>query len=1274
MKGILQTLFSEKKRVKELQKRIQAIGDERNHLRERIELLESKREDEKSSTASSERENTDLIQDKREVLEKNLSLQSQLKKMKEAVLEEKRRFREAQKKISEAQEKVGFLQKDLEEEKIAKKKALKYVRDNNALEEKSKKIKQAADFLKKKHEELQRLEKIVKGGEGKEGIEKMALLERALQERDRIIGKFRTKFSHLEKTIQGDEQVHTKLIKKRDELHKQVRVLKEENALTKKQKATAYEQMGETVKSLEVTKASLDGSLKKLEKYHFEYLSLKKKNNALKKQNTIKSNQIIDLKKELENTNEKLSEVQEQLDTVDQFLKKDGVDLVEQRQAFEALLAKKRRELEEKNLQLEKARSLNEKLSQFKIGADKHLSKVKNDLQLVKSDALQAYESLVEEKKLNKALKSRLKDVEKQSSQKWVREAERHKGISAVLQKRLQEKQEERDSLDIRCRDLWKTFQSVQNILQRMLKEFGESDGSLEFIDLKNLEELEERNFVKTLEELSEAVLKSYYAMEEQLGQFEKKLSLLVDTSHDDSIEGEIAQFRQKKLLLEDELSRSKSIIEKERKEIERLREDLSSSEEKKSLLEEKIEILTQTIDQGKEQFGKLQDLEVFQDDMLEKNHLLKKQLQAIEKEKKDLVRECAKNQHSLEEKDKELEELGKNKDDAWKKLEALQEEVVSKLAEKEELLEEEKEEKKALQVKYRELDLCFQKLKEEIQGSQKESSSQEEELLESKEKIRRLIEEKQTLEKDLSQRTGVINGLEKEINLVKETLVRGIREAKEVEENYYKTVEEKMLISNRYQGIAKKFKEQSGVLKELKEEYEKVLSEEKVSKEKIASLRKNLELSVKELQGVRDHTASLLAKVEESDKYKEEFEKKFACSNKEKEALNAAVKDLNNSLAQMPSLEQALASKEKEVEKLKKDYQKSFSEKEANLFKTQDENQVLLKREESLKEEVEVCKKDLKEMRESYEERIVKNQREYQNVFSQLEEHSKNVQIHLEKLETVENERDNLFEKYGFLEEEFKTTSERLDESLEARLAVEKKFEKVGEQHKKLQSVLREKSHHAEVLSHEKEDLKNVLEKLQKEMKEKNSQMKFLQQHFKRKMRENEVQKDLIEKEKEKNLGLSNKVGELQNIVNKLQDSMGLERKHQENLQLVAKKALEDAENKSREWEGKYFALNETWQSNQMRIKELERAQVDYDQMKGLLSSIRNFVGGTLQLPPALQGDSPSHFLQESVQSKGMYVEKKDGDSSMNRATEQGLFESTEGKGSMEHKKTLFD
>ena len=108
------------------------------------------------------------------------------------------------------------------------------------------------------------------------------------------------------------------------------------------------------------------------------------------------------------------------------------------------------------------------------------------------------------------------------------------------------------------------------------------------------------------------------------------------------------------------------------------------------------------------------------------------------------------------------------------------------------------------------------------------------------------------------------------------------------------------------------------------------------------------------------------------------------------------------------------------------------------------------------------------------------------------------------------------------------------------------------------------------------------------------------------------------MEKEKIKSLELQNNINKLQGVIGKLQSSLELERAHEEKVQAMTKESLETLRLRAKEWEEKYFVLHDQWQKDKIRIKDLERMKSEYEQMQGLLTNIRSFVGGSPYLPSA--------------------------------------------------------
>ena len=130
-------------------------------------------------------------------------------------------------------------------------------------------------------------------------------------------------------------------------------------------------------------------------------------------------------------------------------------------------------------------------------------------------------------------------------------------------------------------------------------------------------------------------------------------------------------------------------------------------------------------------------------------------------------------------------------------------------------------------------------------------------------------------------------------------------------------------------------------------------------------------------------------------------------------------------------------------------------------------------------------------------------------------------------------------------------------------------------------------------------------------------TRIKTAQAHLGKKVKENTMLRDHIDKQKMQILELQNHLNTEKSESSKLQNALDLHRKHAEKVQNMAN-------DQAKEWQEKFFALQQQTQQDKIRISELEKIEAEYRQMYNVFSKIKTFIGASATLPqPPMSGMS---------------------------------------------------
>jgi chromosome segregation ATPase len=1336
VKSVLHTLFVEKKRVKELQKKIQKVGDERNRLRERLDQLEKERRTPPSSERMEKmrgRGNEEILRSKYKVVEENRELQGQFEKLRNVFTEQKKQLIAAQQDIQDSQKKLALLEKNLQSERATKLKALKYIRAHRDLDEKSKKIKRLAIYLKQKNAEIEKKSaqnlaiansKVPsKGDEDYDPL--IARLKKAVKDRNTVILQHKKRFLDFENILKEKSLKNTDYAEKMDGLQGHAMSLGKENAQLKEQNKVIFERLKKTIKVLDLTKSKL-ASFKEAEEKSIESKS------SLQGENSKLAKRLQFLRKELDKTEGSLEGTRSKFDSVYKDLEKDNEDLREQRLGLEALLAKKKEELQKALSGNEELAREKQKILKQKGSAESLLESLQSGLEAAKVEVEKVQNQLGKAKKTNVQLEDQLRSQDDESKSKWAKEAEIYRQELGALQEKLLGSNNEKRQQKKQYNNAIKTLLLLKSLLEELSEKVAVNSKDLSEVTAETFEDpAKQEAFSHVARDLTERLIASYNELRKRLQDLEARVSKRqTDKDENRCLKSEVEQLSEIKQAFEKELRKNKAQLIHMQKELQKFRGKLAEEEKQNLFKTEKIEILGKAISSHEESLEKLHGLEGVECEAKKKKEFFEKQLHILKADKEGLLKEHTDRKYLLEAKQKQYEMLLSKNTGMSKDLSDAKRELSNALKVKGSLhedfseikkhndrlknrLENEESEKDALLEELEDLNLRYQEIKKKTHYMAENAENQGSEMYRAQQNIEELLKEQQELKNGLKKRTNSIKELEKELVLIKETLVRGVREAKEIENRYYETVEEKMAVVNRHQQVVKQLNAQSEELEVLKDQLDKIKKSEASVKTKQSELSESCKQSSEESRRLKAEVDILSVEKKQHLADKQALEAKFADVQEECSSFSMTIQDLNVKVAKLKTVEQNLRSREEEISDLKKNYQEelgskdsqhhSMNEKLQSLLKSSDDGQRALeesqkefsrmkeelqnqlsealkdnesklkqtrldhqtelsKKQEEVQKVLESQEQDLRKTRRAYEELLSKNQEEHRVAVKDLQENASRLQERLEALNSVENEKAALSDQYFHLEEDFNELRGRFDDSLEGRQEAEKKLQLAAEQHKKLQILAKDKSDQLKVSVESEKEKQQLIDKVQQEQKEKDSQMKLLQQHFKRKMRESTSQRDLIESEKVKNLELQNLLSELRSEVTQLQNANEMQKAHERKVQAMAKESLEAIEIRSKEMEEKYFILHEDSQRDKARIRELESIKIEHDQMKGLLSNIQSFVGGA-QAPQS----SPLTTLVPARVIEEVPVETQ-------AVVNQGLFEVTQSQNPSQRKQSLFE
>ncbi|SCA62506.1 hypothetical protein SCG7109_AB_00030 [Chlamydiales bacterium SCGC AG-110-M15] len=550
--------------------------------------------------------------------------------------------------------------------------------------------------------------------------------------------------------------------------------------------------------------------------------------------------------------------------------------------------------------------------------------------------------------------------------------------------------------------------------------------------------------------------------------------------------------------------------------------------------------------------------------------------------------------------------------------------------------------------------------------------------------KVEILEEEKLEAGRQFEGERSSHQAVEKEIHLIKQGLARGVREAKEVESRYFDALEEKFQVVGRYKVLMQKHKEQSQHL-------QTVISEAQRLKKENTDLHhsaKEFDILLEEAQG----------EIEEFQGRASAWESEYEKIVIEKKGLSAKLEDLTREESQARESIRILEEQLEESEETKK----SLDETQNDLSKEREEHQAELKslrsKHESALEEKEVEQKNIlasfESLQREHQVLNVKLEEREQKILNICADYESRIALEVEQRETetgklsseitqlnqrvnsltiIESEKVDLQNKHEELVKEYDGVVKRLEQMSGVRQDLDARLDKLSQRYRECQAALHEKT---EDLKGAREAGKQLDEKLKESLtanQEGESQLSVLQQHFKRKVKENALQADMLKKQKMEAMSLQNDFTNAQGEVKKLVSSIEMQKAHEEKVQAMTRDTLNVAEQRAKEWQEKYFAVHSKWQDGNMRIKDLEKIQGEYQQVQEFLSKMRHFVGSGMAVP-----NQQASYLEASSQ-KSLDHEEASSMPTQNaqkprQEKQVDAMQGFEAKGGHRSRKTLFD
>lgn len=425
------------------------------------------------------------------------------------------------------------------------------------------------------------------------------------------------------------------------------------------------------------------------------------------------------------------------------------------------------------------------------------------------------------------------------------------------------------------------------------------------------------------------------------------------------------------------------------------------------------------------------------------------------------------------------------------------------------------------------------------------------------------VCKEKDALREKFEANDEYVGQITKELHLTKQTIVRGLRETKELEARYFEMMGNKVQLAN-----------QSAQMKKALED----------KQETIDMLSEQSEINEKRL-------VVLEADSEEKSRSIFIWEDRFSKLSKEKNELESQVVKMK------ARMEDALEKRSIEKEEKDTTYQQLLDAKEKIITL------------ENINEQ-----KD--RFLQNKESEFLKSLGEKDLEFAQVSKRLEQLVKQSEYLEELKVEKEALEEKYMQLREELQESSHKADESLEVRIQLHNELED-------LKQVLQQKETSIEVLNSSLQKSNAQLEHLQSthvnleaDSSEKDHDIQKLKQHLAKKVKELSIQQDKIEMQKATIKDLQQDIQSQEERYGSLEQRLGDTKSEQAKMQKLLDETIKSLEKKTTQSEDKYLKLFEKHQNLERRYKEMENYKSQYEQLHQLVSGLGTYLAP--QIPGA--------------------------------------------------------
>jgi chromosome segregation ATPase len=439
-------------------------------------------------------------------------------------------------------------------------------------------------------------------------------------------------------------------------------------------------------------------------------------------------------------------------------------------------------------------------------------------------------------------------------------------------------------------------------------------------------------------------------------------------------------------------------------------------------------------------------------------------------------------------------------------------------------------------------------------------------------------------LKANLLERTDTLQEMNKELNLIKQTLVRGIRESKEIESLYHNAAGEKAAALANLQKAKEENHRQDKELETWKQRASEAIQSNKTTQARCDFLEQSIDTVKVQTIAIQDHKKKLDLEVENLNKRLEE-----------------AKEEQLNSFMETQSSQESIAVLSTSIENLEHTIECLKNEK-SELVQARDTDHALTR---ALNEKLESLEKN-------------------------SEEKLSAVALEEEKTKSMLEDKMQLQEKYELLKEEYNDAAQQIDEAIEASNELQERYDELSSIHQQTLEHVSEKDTQLKQFHQENENLQSDRTKGEELSKEQTVRTKELQHHLHNKVKEATLVNEKLEEYKAALHEAQNTINTQQSKILDLSELSKEQRKKEDRLEKLLNESIKSAESQVSKWEEKYLNIHEKSQNYESEIKEFKKQEDKYRHVEKLLANLGNLITEPLGATAAINA---TQQLAEMVQ-----------------------------------------